>query len=194
MSRSEYVKESRDELERIKEVMRQSHIPFYGPSDGDSFPANRPDADYECSIQVPATNGCLIETWYFQAKDPARLRWLLEFLVTKTKIHEATVHTKKVKKSVTFRSRTDIDLYYLEYYHSLSADDEKAWNIQKNARIKRAKEEALRSVEEEEYSPGSSSGDYGTGNPWDAPGMSVSDFVPGVTAETRMRIRKQKSR
>lgn len=30
------------------------------------------------------------------------------------------------------------------------------------------------------YSASSTGGDYGPGNPWDAPGMSVSDFIRGV--------------
>lgn len=30
---------------------------------------------------------------------------------------------------------------------------------------------------EDEYTPSSSAGDYGPGNPWDAPGMSVKDFI-----------------
>lgn len=28
-----------------------------------------------------------------------------------------------------------------------------------------------------EYVPSSTNGDYGPGNPWDAPGMSISDFI-----------------
>ena len=31
--------------------------------------------------------------------------------------------------------------------------------------------------EDEEYIPSSTNGDYGPGNPWDAPGMSPSDFI-----------------
>ena len=31
--------------------------------------------------------------------------------------------------------------------------------------------------DDEEYIPSSTAGDYGPGNPWDAPGMSVSDFI-----------------
>ena len=30
---------------------------------------------------------------------------------------------------------------------------------------------------EEEYVPSSTNGDYSPGNPWDAPGMSPSDFI-----------------
>lgn len=30
------------------------------------------------------------------------------------------------------------------------------------------------------YHSSASNGDYGPSNPWDAPGMSVSDFLPGV--------------
>ena len=30
---------------------------------------------------------------------------------------------------------------------------------------------------EDEYSPSSSARDYGPSNPWDAPGMSVRDFI-----------------
>lgn len=193
MTRSEYVEEARSELERIKATMRLARIPYYGPLPGSSFPSNKPEADYECSVHVPATNGCMIETWYFQAKDPAQLRWLVEFLVTQTKLRECSVHARKVKPIVTFRCRQDIDLYYLEYYHSLSPDDEKAWEVQKKERIEKAKEEELQHKEEED-TPSSSFGDYGPGNPWDAPGMSVSDFVPGVTIETRIQPRTPKSR
>lgn len=31
--------------------------------------------------------------------------------------------------------------------------------------------------EDEEYCPSSTAGDYGPGNPWDAPGMSIKDFI-----------------
>lgn len=30
---------------------------------------------------------------------------------------------------------------------------------------------------EEEYIPSSENGDYSPSNPWDAPGMSISDFI-----------------
>jgi len=30
---------------------------------------------------------------------------------------------------------------------------------------------------EEEYTPSCTAGDYGPGNPWDAPGMSIHDFI-----------------
>lgn len=31
--------------------------------------------------------------------------------------------------------------------------------------------------EDEPYTPSSACGDYGPGNPWDAPGMSIHDFI-----------------
>ncbi len=31
--------------------------------------------------------------------------------------------------------------------------------------------------DEEDYTPSSTMGDYGPGNPWDAPGMSIRDFL-----------------
>ena len=31
--------------------------------------------------------------------------------------------------------------------------------------------------DEDEYRPSSTNGDYGPSNPWDAPGMSVRDFI-----------------
>lgn len=34
--------------------------------------------------------------------------------------------------------------------------------------------------DDDEYVRSSSAGDYGPSNPWDAPGMKVSDFLPGV--------------
>lgn len=35
--------------------------------------------------------------------------------------------------------------------------------------------------EDEEYTPSATHGDYSPSNPWDAPGMSVSDFIGGVS-------------
>jgi hypothetical protein len=32
-------------------------------------------------------------------------------------------------------------------------------------------------ISEERYTPSSTAGDYSPGNPWDAPGMSVKDFI-----------------
>ena len=32
-------------------------------------------------------------------------------------------------------------------------------------------------LEEERYCPSATAGDYGPGNPWDAPGMSIHDFI-----------------
>lgn len=32
-------------------------------------------------------------------------------------------------------------------------------------------------TEEDKYIPSATRGDYGPGNPWDAPGMSISDFI-----------------
>lgn len=34
--------------------------------------------------------------------------------------------------------------------------------------------------EDEEYTPSAESGDYLPSNPWDAPGMRMSDFIKGV--------------
>lgn len=31
--------------------------------------------------------------------------------------------------------------------------------------------------EDDDYTPSSSNGDYGPSNPWDAPGMSIRDFI-----------------
>ncbi len=32
-------------------------------------------------------------------------------------------------------------------------------------------------LEEEHYTPSATNGDYGPSNPWDAPGMSIRDFI-----------------
>lgn len=37
--------------------------------------------------------------------------------------------------------------------------------------------DGVRSEDSEEYIPSSTNGDYSPGNPWDAPGMSPSDFI-----------------
>jgi hypothetical protein len=36
---------------------------------------------------------------------------------------------------------------------------------------------AIDDYEEEEYIPSSTNGDYSPNNPWDAPGMSIKDFI-----------------
>ena len=47
----------------------------------------------------------------------------------------------------------------------------------KNGYLKFNAEATGRYKEGEEYTPSAGRGDYGPSNPWDAPGMSVSDFV-----------------
>jgi hypothetical protein len=37
--------------------------------------------------------------------------------------------------------------------------------------------DGVRSEDEEEHTPSSTNGDYSPSNPWDAPGMSISDFI-----------------
>ena len=37
--------------------------------------------------------------------------------------------------------------------------------------------EGFEKDEEEEYEPSSTGGDYSPSNPWDAPGMNISDFI-----------------
>lgn len=37
--------------------------------------------------------------------------------------------------------------------------------------------EGFEEEDEEEYTPSSTDGDYSPSNPWDAPGMSMSDFI-----------------
>ena len=37
--------------------------------------------------------------------------------------------------------------------------------------------DGTRKVKDEEYVPSATNGDYSPGNPWDAPGMSVKDFI-----------------
>ena len=39
------------------------------------------------------------------------------------------------------------------------------------------KYEAGDPFEDDDYTPSCTAGDYGPGNPWDAPGMSVRDFI-----------------
>lgn len=34
--------------------------------------------------------------------------------------------------------------------------------------------------DDQDVMPCSEAGDYGPGNPWDAPGMSPADFMPGL--------------
>ena len=41
----------------------------------------------------------------------------------------------------------------------------------------RSEDEELEWDDEDKYVPSSSRGDYGPSNPWDAPGMSIKDFI-----------------
>lgn len=38
-------------------------------------------------------------------------------------------------------------------------------------------EDKMIEEDEEEYAPSSTYGDYSPSNPWDAPGMSIRDFI-----------------
>ena len=38
-------------------------------------------------------------------------------------------------------------------------------------------EDFVQAYDEDEYCPSSTNGDYSPSNPWDAPGMSIKDFI-----------------
>ena len=61
---------------------------------------------------------------------------------------------------------------HLEY--ELSLDEEKSLReiAEKCERYREYKDD-----DDEEYTPSATHGDYSPSNPWDAPGMSISDFI-----------------
>ena len=59
-------------------------------------------------------------------------------------------------------------------------DNWKDTMVVKDGKVEFTQEEIEDDEEEdddEEYCPSSTAGDYGPGNPWDAPGMSIRDFI-----------------
>lgn len=82
----------------------------------------------------------------------------------------------------------------LPAYLECSTDDEiKDWYIRRvwneflnddqKEQVRRdfyAEPEPEEEDDDEEYIPSATNGDYGPGDPWNAPGMSVSDFITGV--------------
>ena len=61
--------------------------------------------------------------------------------------------------------------YCLDYEMACSEEEE----IETAENCSRYTEETAE--DKEEYIPSATAGDYGPGNPWDAPGMSVRDFI-----------------
>ena len=63
--------------------------------------------------------------------------------------------------------------YCLGYEMSSTEEDE----VREAANCVMYEEGTPACLEPENYVPSSTAGDYGPGNPWDAPGMSVHDFI-----------------
>lgn len=59
-------------------------------------------------------------------------------------------------------------------YEMTSTEDEEIEMAADCGNYEEGKPECL---EDDEYCPSSTNGDYGPGNPWDAPGMSIKDFI-----------------
>jgi len=59
------------------------------------------------------------------------------------------------------------------YDMACSEEDE----IRTAADCLRYKEGTPSCIEADEYTPSATNRDYGPGNPWDAPGMSIKDFI-----------------
>ena len=71
-----------------------------------------------------------------------------------------------------FGSMFGID-YCLDYEMAVTEEDE----IAAANDCPRYEEGVPSCLEDEYYCPSSTAGDYGPGNPWDAPGMSIHDFI-----------------
>lgn len=61
----------------------------------------------------------------------------------------------------------------LDYEMACNEEDE----IKAAADCPRYEEGTPECLEEDHYTPSATNGDYGPGNPWDAPGMSIRDFI-----------------
>ena len=67
------------------------------------------------------------------------------------------------------------DLYIMRVWNEFLNDDQKE-QVRRDFYAEPEPEEE----DDEEYIPSATNGDYGPGDPWNAPGMSVSDFITGV--------------
>ena len=59
-------------------------------------------------------------------------------------------------------------------YEMATTEEEEIEAAKDCPRYEEGKPECL---EDDEYCPSATAGDYGPGNPWDAPGMSIRDFI-----------------
>lgn len=92
---------------------------------------------------------------------------------------KAVILLRKVNRTTSKEEQLkEVRKWYINGY--LSKEDIEEWirNL-KNPETERSNEDESENTifYEERYTPSSTAGDYGPSNPWDAPGMSIRDFI-----------------
>ena len=80
-----------------------------------------------------------------------------------------------------FQKQFEIDEEYRKaanwYAYGTTDDEEIAEFLGKTASTEKVYEKFEPYHDEKEYTPSATNGDYSPSNPWDAPGMSIKDFI-----------------
>jgi len=93
----------------------------------------------------------------------------------KLKILKAVLLLRRVNRHQTKeRQLADAEKYYTD-----EQTDEWIEMLKHPEQQEPYPQDACHYEEEENYTPSCTAHDYSPSNPWDAPGMSVSDFLPG---------------
>lgn len=95
--------------------------------------------------------------------DMYRYRFMENDIDLKAEEHTLIALAKALREAEVEGTLSDL-AYQIEYEFDIDG-------------VRSEDEESDLDDEDEEYIPSSTKGDYGPSNPWDAPGMSLKDFI-----------------
>ena len=84
---------------------------------------------------------------------------------------------KCVKKCGNCKYRAFNSMFGVDYCIDYEMTETETDEIEAASTCPKYEEGTPSCFEDDEYCPSSTNGDYGPGNPWDAPGMSIKDFI-----------------
>lgn len=111
-------------------------------------------------------------------KDYVEKPRLISFLIDKSDIDELKSRVDKINKEIDSLIKTvDSPRFHPHFSYFVRSYWDVGYELYISRRNRLEEEEEERNESEYDYTPSATHGDYSPSCPWDAPGMSVRDFI-----------------
>lgn len=111
-----------------------------------------------------------IYRWFWAVEKRENFKAVLKWFLAHTGFSHVTAHMTGRCRIPTFYNVGDLERNYDEYFTD-------GWTPAQRDEAKGACGCDEDYSDGDHYCPSATAGDYGPGNPWDAPGMSIKDFI-----------------